>query len=110
MEEAGSRVRRISVRLSTSETGFVVMSVSDTGPGLSSEAIENVFEPYFTTKPFGMGMGLAICKSTVESRGGKLSVRNNDNSGATFEIALPVESKGRLTRMYDVPQMVARIG
>ncbi len=110
MEEASSRVRRISVRLSTSDTGFVVMSVSDTGPGLSSEAIENVFEPYFTTKPSGMGMGLAICKSTVESRGGKLSVRNNENSGATFEIALPVETKGRLTRMYDVPQMVARIG
>lgn len=110
MEEAGSKSRRISIHLSTSDTGFVAMMISDTGPGLSNEAIENVFEPYFTTKPSGMGMGLAICKSTVESRGGKLTARNNETVGATFEITLPVENQGRLTRMYDVPQMVAQIG
>ncbi len=110
MEEARTKSRRISIQLSTADTGFVVMAISDTGPGLSSEAIENVFEPYFTTKASGMGMGLAICKSTVESRGGKLTARNNETVGATFEIALPVENQGRLTRMYDVPPMVAQIG
>lgn len=109
MEEARSRVRRISVRLSNSGNGFVTIAISDTGPGLSPEAIENVFEPYFTTKPSGMGMGLAICKSTVESRGGRLSARNNDTIGATFEIVLPTENEGRLTRLYDVPKMMAQI-
>ncbi|MDR6632638.1 signal transduction histidine kinase [Phyllobacterium sp. 1468] len=104
MQEARSPTREIAVKLASAGHSHVSISVSDTGPGISPDSLDKVFAPYFTTKPAGMGMGLAICKSTIEARGGKLSVRNNDGAGATFQIVLPVGIEVRPKRLYDVLQ------
>jgi signal transduction histidine kinase len=67
----------------------LLVSVSDTGVGLPTEKTEQIFSAFFTTKPQGSGMGLAICRSIVESHGGRLWASANDGRGATFHFSLP---------------------
>lgn len=69
----------------------VQIEVSDSGPGI--EFPDKIFEPFFTTKQSGMGMGLAICRSIVESHGGQLWAQKNEPQGASFIFTLPVETK-----------------
>jgi PAS domain S-box-containing protein len=71
------------------ETGKVLISVKDTGEGLPEGKEERIFDAFFTTKSQGTGMGLAICRSIVESHGGRLSARANAGPGATFCVELP---------------------
>lgn len=67
----------------------VSMAVDDAGPGVAPEALERLFEPYFTTKEDGFGMGLAISRSIVESHGGSIDVANVPGGGARFTVTLP---------------------
>jgi PAS domain S-box-containing protein len=84
----GDRVLEVRVR----RIGDVVQTeISDRGAGI--EFPDNIFEPFFTTKGNGMGMGLAICRSIVESHGGRLWAEKNEPQGATFVFTLPVEVK-----------------
>ncbi|KUM27280.1 hypothetical protein AU467_02530 [Mesorhizobium loti] len=84
----GDRVLGLRVR----RTGDAVqIEISDRGPGI--EFPDRIFEPFFTTKEHGMGMGLAICRSIVESHGGRLWAEKNEPRGATFVFTLPVEMK-----------------
>ena len=69
----------------------VSVSIHDSGPGLSQYEINKIFEPFYTTKPEGMGMGLAITRSIIYSHGGRLLTEQNDYGGTTFEFTLPVE-------------------
>ncbi|MBU2362713.1 MAG: sensor histidine kinase, partial [Alphaproteobacteria bacterium] len=69
---------------------MVQVEVSDNGPGVTDA--EKVFDAFFTTKPSGMGMGLAICRSIVESHGGRLWVDANPGGGATFAFTLPIKA------------------
>ncbi|WP_343712189.1 ATP-binding protein [Inquilinus sp.] len=69
----------------------VRVSVRDRGRGIADDAQARLFEPFFTTKRGGMGMGLAICRSTVESYGGRLTAANHEEGGAVFAFALPVD-------------------
>jgi len=69
--------------------GEVLVRVADTGPGIPEEHIEKLFEPFFTTKATGIGMGLQICRSAVESMGGRLTVANRPGGGACFSFDLP---------------------
>jgi PAS domain S-box-containing protein len=69
----------------------VLFSVSDTGAGLPAEKVDQIFSAFFTTKPQGSGMGLAISRSIVESHGGRLWAIANDARGATFQFTLPTE-------------------
>jgi signal transduction histidine kinase len=72
--------------------GQLLCSVSDTGPGLPAGSTDYIFSAFFTTKPQGSGMGLAISRTIVESHGGRLWATANDGGGAAFHFALPTEA------------------
>jgi signal transduction histidine kinase len=69
----------------------VRVAVQDSGPGLSPQSVNPLFEAFYTTKPKGMGMGLTICRSIIEARGGRLWVTANEPRGAMFQFTLPLE-------------------
>ncbi len=83
--------RRLLIESSSIQNNEVAVSVHDSGPGLSEYEIDKIFEPFYTTKPEGMGMGLAITRSIIHSHGGKLQVTQNSHGGTTFRFTLPVE-------------------
>jgi PAS domain S-box-containing protein len=66
------------------------IAVSDQGPGIPPDQLEQVFAPFFTTKPDGLGLGLNICRTIVEAHGGAMTVENNADGGATFSFTLPI--------------------
>lgn len=68
--------------------GFARVSVADTGPGLASEIVDRLFQPFMTTKSDGMGVGLSISRTIVESHGGRIWVESNADNGATFHFTL----------------------
>jgi two-component system sensor kinase FixL len=72
------------------DAGFITVSVADTGPGLAPEVAGRLFKPFTTTKEEGMGVGLSICQSIVESHGGKIWVEPNLPQGVIFRFRLPV--------------------
>jgi signal transduction histidine kinase len=76
--------------------GRLLISVSDTGMGLPAEKADQIFNAFFTTKPQGSGMGLAITRSIVESHGGRLWATANDGPGATFHFTLPIAAEALL--------------
>jgi signal transduction histidine kinase len=69
----------------------VCVAVRDTGPGLSPESLPRLFEPFYTTKPDGMGMGLSICRSIIEAHGGRLSATGCEPRGALFQFTIPAD-------------------
>ena len=71
--------------------GAIVVAVEDTGPGISPNRLDSIFDPFNTTKANGMGLGLAICRMIVERHGGKLSALSDGKNGARFQFILPVE-------------------
>lgn len=73
--------------------GFVEVTVSDRGPGISKTKLTQIFNPFYTTKPNGMGLGLAVCRSIVESHGGRLTVSRNVHGGAGFAFTLPISER-----------------
>jgi signal transduction histidine kinase len=68
----------------------VIVAVRDSGPGLKPESLDQLFEPFYTTKPAGMGMGLSICRSITEAHGGRLWATANAARGAVFQFTLPL--------------------
>jgi PAS domain S-box-containing protein len=76
------------------QDGQLLFSVSDTGPGLPVGSVNQIFSAFFTTKPDGSGMGLAISRSIVESHGGRLWATANNGRGATFHFTLPTQTTG----------------
>ncbi len=81
--------RALSVSTTRADGGVRVV-VADNGPGFSPDVVDRLFEPFVTTKPNGLGLGLSICRSIVGAHGGRLVARNSQYRGAIFEIALPV--------------------
>jgi PAS domain S-box-containing protein len=77
--------------MSQLQDGHLLFSVSDLGPGLPSGNVDEIFSAFFTTKPLGSGMGLAISRSIVDSHGGRLWATANDGNGATFHFTLPTQ-------------------
>jgi signal transduction histidine kinase len=84
----GARELQISIDAVPSEGG-VRVGVRDTGPGLSPESLPRLFEPFYTTKPDGMGMGLSICRSIIEAHGGRLWAIPCEPQGALFQFTIP---------------------
>ena len=79
----------LTIRSQRTENGYMLISVGDTGPGLPSEKVDLIFNAFYTTKPDGTGMGLAISRSIIEAHGGRLWATNNEQRGATFHFTLP---------------------
>jgi signal transduction histidine kinase len=72
---------------------MVRVAVCDCGAGFSEDAAEKIFQPFYTTKLTGLGMGLSISRSIIEGHGGQLRAENNPDQGATFSFTLPVEAE-----------------
>jgi C4-dicarboxylate-specific signal transduction histidine kinase len=83
--------RRVEVRTQASGS-MVRISVADRGPGIANKDAADIFNPFFTTKPHGMGLGLAVCRSIVESHGGRMAATHNEHGGATFSFTLPINA------------------
>ena len=81
--------RRLTIETNVCQDSGVFVSVKDSGPGITDYEASKIFEPFYTTKPEGMGMGLAIIRSIIDSHGGKLEVLTNGDNGTTFHFTLP---------------------
>jgi PAS domain S-box-containing protein len=92
MQSVTDRPRELVIRSRQDETQQVLASVTDCGVGISAENVDRLFNPFFTTKSGGMGMGLSICRSIIESHGGRLWATANVPHGATFQFTLPVNA------------------
>jgi PAS domain S-box-containing protein len=92
MQSVTDRPRELLIRSLQDETQQVLVSVTDSGVGISAEDADRLFNPFFTTKSSGMGMGLSICRSIVEAHGGGLWATANLPHGATFRFTLPVDA------------------
>ncbi len=91
MQEARVSAPSITVTVRTMENnGFAQVTIQDNGPGIRNEDVQRLFQPFFTTKGEGMGMGLAISRSLIEMNGGQLWVEQQQGSGATFHFSLPL--------------------
>jgi len=95
MESVVDRSRELVIRSNQDELGRVIVTVTDRGVGIRPEIAERLFNPFFTTKSGGTGMGLSICRSIVEAHGGLLSVASGEGSGATFQVTLPLRDYSR---------------
>jgi two-component system sensor kinase FixL len=82
--------RELTVTISRVAPDLVQVSVADTGPGISDDMTEKLFQPFVTTKATGMGMGLSICRGIIEAHGGRLWLESNPGGGATFRFNVPV--------------------
>jgi signal transduction histidine kinase len=90
MGEVGEDQRNLVVGSSKYDMNNALMTVRDSGPGLNMESSDRFFNPFFTTKPNGMGMGLSICRSIIEGHGGRLWAAPNPPQGAAFHFTLPL--------------------
>ena len=98
MKEKPAGERRVVVRIEQEDAYSVKVGVRDYGTGLSVDMIDNIFEPFYTTKPNGIGMGLTISRSIVEAHGGRLWAANNADRGATFYFTVRFDRR-RSTRV-----------
>jgi PAS domain S-box-containing protein len=87
--------RKLVIRAESEEDGGVKVSVRDLGEGFDEAKRDKLFEPFFTSKPKGMGMGLAISQRIIDAHGGSLWAENNPGGGATFGFTLPAENIGQ---------------
>jgi C4-dicarboxylate-specific signal transduction histidine kinase len=91
MSEASNGSRDLLISTGEDISKGVVVTVRDSGPGLSPESLGRLFDPFYTTKPGGMGMGLSICRSIIEAHGGRVWATANRPQGACFHFSLPAD-------------------
>lgn len=82
--------RRVRIGTRVIDAAQVAVDIADTGPGIPDDSLESLFNPFFSTKANGMGMGLSICRTIMEHHGGSIGVSNNPDRGATFHVAFPI--------------------
>jgi C4-dicarboxylate-specific signal transduction histidine kinase len=91
MSSVEDGVRELSIRTEQSQTDGILFAVQDSGPGIDPGNLERVFEPFYTTKTSGIGMGLSICRSIINGHGGRFWAAPNEPRGAVFQFNLPPE-------------------
>jgi len=89
MSGVDSESRELLITTGQAEPNGVLVALKDSGPGLAPASLERVFDPFYTTKPGGLGMGLSLCRSIIEAHGGRLWATANIPQGATFQFTLP---------------------
>ena len=93
MSSVEDGARELSIRTEQDQTGSILVAVRDSGPGIDHEQFERVFDPFYTTKTSGVGMGLAICRSIIAAHGGRLWAEANRPRGAMFQFILPARQE-----------------
>jgi two-component system sensor kinase FixL len=86
--------REILIRTWRKDTDTIIVEVKDSGCGIPAQNMSKLFTHFFTNKPDGLGMGLSISRSIIESHSGRLDVKNNSDRGATFYFTIPIDMKG----------------
>lgn len=94
MSEVSEGSRELLIGSSVATPNAVIVAVRDSGPGLKAGSVDHLFDPFYTTKPAGLGMGLSICRSITEAHGGRLWATANTPRGAVFQFALPLHQDG----------------
>jgi C4-dicarboxylate-specific signal transduction histidine kinase len=89
MSSTGPAARKLSIATQVKREGFVEVVLSDRGCGFTTEELRKLFQPFFTTKQHGVGLGLSICSTIITSHGGRLTIKNGEEGGATALISLP---------------------
>lgn len=87
--------RRIVIEAGLTPTARIEVSVTDSGPGIPQDSLAHIFQPFFTTKADGMGMGLSISRTIIEAHGGRLWAENRPEGGAAFRFTLPILALGK---------------
>ncbi len=93
MSEVSNRPHVLTINTAPFNSQGIRVTLTDTGQGLSKDRIDEIFKPFYTTKPDGMGMGLSISRSIIEAHGGKLSARSKTGGGAVFQFTLPTTTR-----------------
>jgi signal transduction histidine kinase len=89
MSGTNEGARQVTITTRNIDDGQVQVTVQDSGTGIDPNALGKIFDPFYTTKPGGMGMGLSICRSIVQSHGGRLWATANNGHGTSFHFSLP---------------------
>jgi signal transduction histidine kinase len=92
MSTVANRVRSLRVKTEMQKSDYLLITMEDSGTGIDAKNVDRIFDAFYTTKSHGMGMGLSICRSIVESHGGRLSVSPAQPHGSIFRVLLPIRS------------------
>ena len=91
MSNVSEGSRELMIGTNKDASGGVLVTVRDSGPGLSPESLDRLFNAFYTTKPSGTGMGLSICRSIIDGHGGRIWASRDVGPGGIFQVTLPVE-------------------
>jgi signal transduction histidine kinase len=89
MSGVADRTRRLLIRSRIQEDGHALISIHDYGIGIGADVMDRLFEPFFTTRSQGIGMGLPISRSIIEAHGGRLWAESTAGQGSVFQFTLP---------------------
>jgi PAS domain S-box-containing protein len=104
MRDLAPEDRKLLVRTHKKDAHAVELAVRDSGTGVPPDRLARIFEPFYTTKPSGLGLGLSISRSIIEAHGGRVEAANNPDSGATIAFSLPAEQHHDRTASDDLPR------
>jgi signal transduction histidine kinase len=100
MSSVDDRSHELTIASGRDDANAVLVEVQDTGPGIDPADLDRLFQSFYTTKPDGIGMGLAISRSIIEAHGGRLKAAPNQPHGAVFRFTLPVEEESSEAERY----------